>query len=122
MIYKETHFNVLDNSGIKTVKYIGSHKNQKGTNLGNIITVSVKKLRKKKKGKIINKKVFLAVIAQKKNKTKRKNGDYIQFNKNSVILVDTEYKPIGTRILGTIPNELKQVKFNKIISLATKII
>ena len=56
---------------------------------------------------------------QVKKKVKRVGGFFYKFDKNCVILLDKSFKPIGTRIFGSVSKELKKHKKFKIISLSS---
>lgn len=119
MIYKESILKVVDNSGALYAKCIGIKGNTIAS-LGSIITVSIIKAlsnRKIKKGE-----VHKAIIIRTKKGVKRPDGSYLQFDENSLILVDTisSLTPKGTRILGPLPLEL--TSNSKLASLATKYI
>ena len=57
-----------------------------------------------------------------KKEIKRKDGTYIRFDENSVVLIDANGEPVGTRIFGPVARELRAKKFMKIISLAPEVL
>lgn len=128
MIQQQTILKVADNSGAKTVKCIkvlgGFQKRY--AKLGNIIVVSVQKLRKKSKktSKVKKGGVYKALIIKTKAKQKKKDGSTIYFNtdKNSVILINKKGNPIATRITEPIPYILRKKKLTKFISISTGLI
>ncbi len=113
-----------DNSGAKKlqcIRVLGGYKKRYGR-IGDIITLSVKEAVPHsgvKKGE-----VHRAVIVRTRKETRRKDGSYIRFDDNAVvILVDKKSKdPKGTRIFGPIPRELRALGFSKIISLAPEVL
>jgi len=122
MIQTQSILNVADNSGAKKVMCIkilgGSRKRY--AYIGDIIKVSVKLTTpncKIKKGEI-----FKAVLIRSKHGVKRINGTCIKFDYNSVVLLNIQEQPIGTRITGPVTEELRGIKFMKLISLAPEII
>ncbi|MFO0417514.1 MAG: uL14 family ribosomal protein, partial [Pseudomonadota bacterium] len=52
----------------------------------------------------------------------RDDGSYIRFDVNSVVLVDDNGEPKGTRIFGPVARELRGKKFMKIVSLAPEVL
>lgn len=126
MIQQESILKVVDNSGAKTVKCIkvlgGFQKRY--AKLGGIIVVSVQKLRNKSKktSKVLKGGVFRALIIRIKNRYKRKDGLRYLLQENSVVLINKQGNPIGTRILGPVPKILKKKKFLKFVSLSVGLI
>jgi large subunit ribosomal protein L14 len=122
MIQQQSILKVCDNSGAKTVKCIKvlGGFNRKIAKLGDIIVVSIQKLRNKSKitSKVKKGEVYKALIIRSKNKCKIKDGMNIKFQDNSVCLITKQGKPVSTRILGPIPKVLKTGKFIKIANLA----
>ncbi|KAK8924132.1 hypothetical protein KSP39_PZI019306 [Platanthera zijinensis] len=49
------------------------------------------------------------------------DGSVIRFDDNAVVLVNKQGEPIGTRVFGTVPHELKRKKHLKILTLAAHI-
>lgn len=125
MIQHHTILKVSDNSGAKTVKCIkvlGGFK-RKFAVIGDIIVTSIQQLRNKSKKnlKVKKKEIYKALIIRTKTKTKKRDGSIISFKENSVVLLNKQDKPVGTRIIGPIPKFLKK-KFNKFLSLSTGLI
>ena len=113
---------VADNSGAKLVQCIkvlgGSRKRY--ARLGDIIVITVKVAEPRK---IVKKKdVLKAVIARQRQAFRRRDGSYIRFDENAVIIVDDKKEPKGGRIFGPIPRELQEKGFAKIISLAPEVV
>ena len=51
-----------------------------------------------------------------------RDGSYVKFDRNAVVLIDAEKNPRGTRIFGAIARELRERQFMKIISLAAEVV
>ena len=64
-----------------------------------------------------------AVIVRTRKKIRRKDGSYIGFDENAAVLIDNEKdkNPRGTRIFGPLARELKDLGFNKIVSMAAEV-
>ena len=119
MIQQQTILKVADNSGAKTVKCIkvlGGVK-KKIAKLGDIIIVSIKTLRNKSKftSKVNKGEIYKALIVRTKKKYVIKNGFTINFNENSVSLLNKQNKPIGTRILGPLSKRLKKKNLTNLL-------
>jgi large subunit ribosomal protein L14 len=122
MIQQQTILKVSDNSGAKTVKCIkvlgGSKK--KYAKLGETIIVSIQQLRNKSKktSKVKKKEIYQALIIKTKTKYLKKDGSQISFTENSVVLMNKQGNPVGTRIIGLMPKILKKKKLQKFISIS----
>ena len=126
MIQQQTILKVSDNSGAKTakcIKVLGGFK-KKYAKLGDIIIVSIQKLRNKSKNtsKVKKGEVYRALIIRTKVKYVKKDGTQIWFNENSITLLNKQDNPIGTRIMGPIPKILKKKKFQKILSISSGLV
>jgi large subunit ribosomal protein L14 len=63
-----------------------------------------------------------AVVVRTKKEVRRKDGSYIRFDENAVVLIDKDNEPRGTRIFGPVARELRERQFMKIISLAPEVV
>ncbi|MFX5578702.1 uL14 family ribosomal protein, partial [Acinetobacter baumannii] len=63
-----------------------------------------------------------AVIVRTTNKLRRKDGSYIRFDDNAVVLLNNADEPRGTRIFGPVARELRDKGYMKIISLAPEVL
>lgn len=119
MIQMQTILEVADNSGAKKVMCIKVPK-AKSAGIADVIKVSVKEVipgAKVKKGSM-----YFAVIVRSKKGVRRNDGSVIRFDTNAVVLLNSQYQPIGTRIFGPVTRELRGEKFMKIISLAPEVL
>lgn len=122
MIQTRTRLSVADNSGARQVmciKVLGGSKRRYAT-IGDIIIVSVKDAIPS--GTVKKKSVARAVIVRTTKENRRIDGSYIRFDDNAVVLITKDNQPIGTRIFGPIPRELRDRDFQKIISLAPEVV
>ena len=122
MIQIYTELDVADNSGAKKVECIRvlGGSNRRIGHLGDIIVVSVKEAMPTstvKKGEVCK-----AVIVRTAKEHRRKDGSYIKFDRNAVVLINPQMEPIGTRVFGPVARELREKKFTKIISLAPEVL
>ena len=122
MIQQETRLNVADNTGAKQVlciKVLGGTR-KRYARVGDLIVITVKKTIPNsniKKGEVCK-----AVVVRTNKEYKRKDGSYIRFDDNAVVIIDNQQEPTGTRVFGPIARELREKKFMKILSLAPEVI
>lgn len=122
MIQMQTNLDVADNSGAKRVqciKVLGGSKRQYAF-LGDVIVCAVKKALPSsdiKAGDVVK-----AVIVRTKDAVRRRDGSYVRFDKNAVVILDKDGNPRGTRIFGAVARELRQKNYMKIISLAPEVV
>ncbi len=130
MIQVETNLNVADNSGVKKVrciKILGGNK-RRYASVGDIIMVAVKDshpsygLKDSNGKKVHSKAVLRAVVVRTSKPVKRKDGTYIRFDDNAVVIIDTKNEPKGSRIFGPVARELREKDFMKIVSLAPEVL
>ena len=126
MIQNGTYLNVIDNSGAKDVCCIKVSKGyrRRYASIGDVITVSIKNIRKKKKitSKIKKGDVTKVLVVRTRSLTNSKFSEQLSFAENSVVLITKQNKLIGTRIFGAIPKIFKYTKFLRITSLCSGII
>lgn len=122
MIQRETKLDVADNSGAKSCKCIGilGGSGKRYAFVGDIIVVAIKEVIAG--SKISSGDVKKGVVVRTKKEIGRKDGTYVRFNSNSVVLLDELGSPIGSRIFGPVPRELRDKGFMKIISLAPEVV
>lgn len=121
MLQVGSKLNISDNSGAKKVeciKVLGKHSKSPAF-LGDLVVVSVKKLRSRGNLKVKKKEVCLALIFRSRYKTSRIDGRFFNFFDNTAILLNRNFKPYGTRFFGPITKELRKQKKLKISSLGS---
>jgi large subunit ribosomal protein L14 len=122
MIQMQTNLDVADNSGAKRVmciKVLGGSKRRYAT-VGDIIVVSVKEAIPR--GRVKKGDVRKAVVVRVRKDLKRRDGSTIRFDTNAAVLINNQGEPIGTRIFGPVPRELRGKNQMKIISLAPEVL
>ncbi len=122
MIQMQSKLEVADNSGVKEVKCVkvlgGSKRMSAG--IGDVVVVAVRQ--SSPGGKIKKGDVVKAVIVRTAYPLGREDGSYIQFDKNSCVILGADNEPIATRIFGPVARELRAKKFTKICSLAPEVL
>ena len=122
MIQMQTNLDVADNSGarrVQCIKVLGGSK-RKYASVGDIIVVSVKEAIPR--GRVKKGDVMKAVVVRTAKDIRRPDGSVIRFDKNAAVLVDNKKEPVGTRIFGPVPRELRAKAHMKIISLAPEVL
>jgi large subunit ribosomal protein L14 len=122
MIQMQTNLDVADNSGARRVmciKVLGG-AGRRYASVGDRIVVSVKEA--SPRGRVKKGDVLQAIVVRTNQAIKRKDGSVIRFDKNAAVIVNKQSEPIGTRIFGPVPRELRAKNHMKIISLAPEVI
>ncbi|HRG88467.1 MAG TPA: 50S ribosomal protein L14 [Chitinophagales bacterium] len=122
MLQQESRANVADNSGAKEVlviRVIGGTK-RRYARIGDKVIVAVKKAIPT--GGVKKGSVSPAVVVRTTKATRRKDGSYIRFDDNAVVLLNNQDEPKGTRIFGPVARELRDKQFMKIVSLAPEVL
>lgn len=122
MIQMQSNLEVADNSGarrVQCIKVLGGSK-RKFASVGDIIVVSVKDAIPR--GRVKKGQVLKGVIVRTKTDISRADGSTIRFDVNSIVLINKDKEPIGTRIFGPVTRELRSGGFMKIVSLASEVL
>lgn len=122
MIQQESRLRVADNSGAKEVlciKVLGGSK-RRYASIGDKIIVTVKDAMPG--GGVKKGIVSPAVVVRTKKEVRRKDGSYIRFDDNAVVLLNQADEPRGTRIFGPVARELREKEYMKIVSLAPEVL
>jgi large subunit ribosomal protein L14 len=117
---------VADNSGAKIgriFKIPGSSK-KRYAEIGEVVVLSVQTAEPRKAVK--KKDVLKAVVVRQRKPFRRKDGSYIRFDENAVVILETSGKdkkePKAGRIFGPIPRELQELGYQTIISRAPEVV
>ena len=122
MIQMQTNLDVADNSGARRVmciKVLGGAK-RRYAGVGDVIVVSVKEAIPR--GRVKKGDVMRAIVVRTSKDIQRKDGSVIRFDKNAAVLINNQKEPVGTRIFGPVPRELRAKNHMKIISLAPEVL
>ena len=121
MIQQESRLKVADNSGAKEVlviRVLGGNKTF--GSLGDVVVATVKKATPN--GTIKAGKVVKAVVVRTKKPVRRSDGSYIRFDDNACVIINEDKSPVGTRVLGPVARELRDLDYMKIVSLAKEVL
>lgn len=123
MIQAQSIVAIADNSGAKigrVFKVLGSSK-KRYAHIGDTVILAVQKAEPRKGTK--RKDVHKAVVVRTRKALRRKDGSYVQFDENAVVLIDkTKGEPIAGRIFGPIPREIAERGYQSIASKAPEIV
>ena len=122
MIQMQTNLDVADNSGARRVHvHQGARRLEAQVrHVGDIIVVSVKEAIPR--GRVKKGDVMKAVVVRTAKDIRRADGCVIRFDRNAAVLINNQAEPVGTRIFGPVPRELRAKNHMKIISLAPEVL
>lgn len=122
MIQERSVIKVADNSGAKVVRCFrilgGTRHRYAG--VGDVIVASVQSAEPRKAVK--KKDVVKVLVVRTKSALRRKDGSYVRFDENAVVLIDAKKEPTATRIFGPLPRELKEKGYEKLMTMAEEIV
>ncbi len=122
MIQQESMVKVADNSGAKralVIRVLGG-TGRRYAGLGDTVVVAVKDALPN--GTVKKSDVAKAVVVRTVKETRRKDGSYIRFDENAVVIINDNGEPRATRIFGPVARELRERKYMKIVSLAPDVL
>lgn len=123
MVQASSMLKSADNTGAKklcVIKALGGYQ-RRYARLGDVVTASVKEATPHsmvKKGDVVQ-----AVLVRTRKEVRRPDGSYIRFDDNAAVIIDMKNKEMkGTRIFGPVARELRNLGYQKIISLAPEVL
>ena len=122
MIQQESMVKVADNSGAKralVIRVLGGTR-RRYAGLGDLVVIAVKDALPN--GTVKKSEVAKAVVVRTVKETRRKDGSYIRFDENAVVIINDQGEPRATRIFGPVARELRERNFMKIVSLAPEVL
>jgi large subunit ribosomal protein L14 len=122
MIQQESTVKVADNSGAKralVIRVLGGTR-RRYAGLGDVVVIAVKDALPN--GTVKKSEVARAVVVRTVKETRRKDGSYIRFDENAVVIINDQGEPRATRIFGPVARELREKRYMKIVSLAPEVL
>lgn len=123
MIQPETLVKITDNSGGKigrVFKVLGGSK-KRYAEIGDVVVLSVQSAEPRKQVK--KKDVLRGLVVRQRKPFRRKDGSYIRFDENAVVIVEKDKKePRAGRVFGPIPREISEIGYQKVASLAPEVL
>ncbi len=125
MLQPQSIVKVADNSGGKVArvfKVLGGSK-RRYAEIGDTVVVSIQTAEPRKAVK--KKDIYRAIVVRQTKPFGRKDGSYVRFDENAVVLIEKQGKemgPKGNRIFGPVPRELSELGWHAIVSLAPEVV
>ena len=122
MIQEYSILNVADNTGARKAmcfRVLGGTR-RRYASIGDVVICSVRDA--SPNGQMKRGQVVRAVVVRTTKPVRRRDGSYIRFDDNAVVIIDEQKEPSGTRIFGPVARELREKQYMKIISLASEVI
>jgi len=122
MIQLRSMVQVADNSGAKLaqcIKVLGGSR-RRYASIGDVVVVTIKQAAPR--GAVKAHSVEKGVVVRVHKEIKRRDGTYIRFDENAIVIINKDMEPKGTRIFGPVGRELRDKGFQKIISLAPEVL
>ncbi len=126
MIQDRSLVTIADNSGAKigrVFKVLGSAA-KRYAEIGELVTLSVQ-VAEPRKG-VKKKDILRGVVVRQRKAFRRKDGSYIRFDENAVVIIEgvgkSAKEPKAGRIFGPIPRELQELGYQTIISRAPEVV
>lgn len=122
MIQQESVVKVADNSGAKTalvIRVLGG-SGRRYARLGDVVVVTIKHALPN--GTVKKSDIAKAVVVRTAKETRRKDGSYIRFDENAVVIINDSGEPRATRVFGPVAREIRDKKYMKIASLAPEVL
>lgn len=121
MIQTQSMLVVADNSGAKEVmciKVLGGSK-RRYARVGDVIVCTVRTAAPK--GGVKRKSIQRGVVVRQRKTIRRKDGSFLRFGDNAIVLLNADGQPRGTRVFGPIAREVRQKGYQKIVSMAPEV-
>lgn len=123
MLQPQSIVKITDNTGGKLGRIfkIPGGSMRRYAQIGDEVILSVQIAEPRKQVK--KKDILRAVVVRQTKPFRRKDGSYIRFDDNAVVIVEKDKKePRANRVFGPIPRELAERGYQKIASLAPEIV
>ena len=125
MLQPQSIVSVADNSGAKVARVFkvpgGSHRRY--ASIGDTVIVAIQTAEPRKAVK--KKEIYRAVVVRQTKPFARKDGSYVRFDENAVVLIEKQGKdmgPKGNRVFGPVPRELSDRGWHTIVALAPEVV
>ena len=122
MLQIRSYIKIADNTGAKVVNLfaVNGKNKRRFARVGDIVAGSVRQAAPN--GQVKKGDKIYAVIVRTKKEIRRKDGSYIRFDDNAVVLLNANDEPRGTRIFGPVARELREKDYMRIVSLAPEVL
>jgi large subunit ribosomal protein L14 len=125
MLQPQSIVKVADNSGAKIARVfkVPGGSKRRYARIGDVVIVSIQTVEPRKAVK--KKEIYRAVVVRQAKPFARKDGSYIRFDENAVVLIEKQGKemgPKGNRVFGPVPRELTERGWHAIASIAPEVV
>lgn len=124
MIQLRSVLHVADNSGARKLRVIQVHggSRRRFGYVGDVVAASV--ISSDAQGTVKKGEKVKAVIVRTRKEKRRPNGEYVRFDDNAAVIIESRKSPnpLGTRVFGPVAREVKNAGFSKIASLAPEVV
>jgi large subunit ribosomal protein L14 len=123
MIFRQSKLLVADNTGAKVAMCIGmSGRPAFEATIGRLIKVTIKEVRSGVTLKVRPGEVHNALVIRCRQNLQRDDGRVLRFDENACVLLGPDYKPLGNKVNGPVPLELKKSNWLKVLSLSSRVV
>jgi len=123
MIQIRSVLNAADNSGARHLRVLHVHggSRRRFGSIGTLVTCAVDKA--EPDAFVKDSQLVKAIVVRTRKECRRADGSYIRFDDNAAVVLEalTSKNPVGTRIFGPVAREIKDLGYNKIVSLAKEV-
>lgn len=122
MIQERSLLKIADNSGAKVVRVfrvLGGTRRRYAA-VGDIVVASVQTAEPRKQVK--KKDIVKVMVVRTRNAIRRPDGSYIRFDDNAAVVLDAKKEPVGTRVFGPFPRDLKAMGHDKLMTMVSDIV
>jgi len=125
MLQSQSIVTVADNSGGKIARVfkVPGGSKRRYARIGDVVIIAIQVAEPRKTVK--KKEIYRAVVVRQKQPFGRKDGSYIRFDENAVVIIEKQGKemgPKGNRVFGPVPRELTERGWHAIASLAPEVV
>ncbi|MBI2037191.1 MAG: 50S ribosomal protein L14 [Candidatus Liptonbacteria bacterium] len=122
MIQERSLIKIADNSGGKIARcfrILGGTRRRYAA-VGDVVVASVQTAEPRKNVKKKDK--VRVLIVRQRNSIRRPDGSYVRFDENAGVIIDNKLEPVATRVFGPMPRELKEMGYDKLMTMAEEIV
>lgn len=125
MLQPQSIVKVADNSGAKIARVfkIPGASGRRYARIGDTVIIAIQTVEPRKAVK--KKEIYRAVVVRQAKPFGRKDGSYIRFDENAVVIIEKQGKemgPKGNRVFGPVPRELSERGWHAITSIAPEVV
>jgi len=125
MLQPQSIVKVADNSGAKIARIfkVPGGSKRRYARIGDVVIIAIQTAEPRKAVK--KKEIYRAVVVRQTKSFARKDGSYVRFDENAVVIIEKQGKemgPKGNRVFGPVPRELVERGWHSIASIAPEVV